>query len=61
MDAQVIDEADEMLNRNFKEQLYDIYRYLPPKTQVYLEGRIAHILITSYISICHSASNNTLS
>jgi len=32
----VIDEADEMLNRNFKEQLYDIYRYLPPKTQVVL-------------------------
>jgi len=32
----VIDEADEMLNRNFKEQLYDIYRYLPPVTQVVL-------------------------
>jgi ATP-dependent RNA helicase len=25
----VIDEADEMLNRGFKEQIYDIYRYLP--------------------------------
>jgi len=32
----VIDEADEMLSRGFKEQLYDIYRYLPPKTQVVL-------------------------
>ena len=32
----VIDEADEMLNRNFKEQLYDIYRYLPAKAQVVL-------------------------
>lgn len=32
----VIDEADEMLGRGFKEQLYDIYRYLPPKTQVVL-------------------------
>jgi len=30
----VIDEADEMLNRGFKEQIYDIYRYLPPSTQV---------------------------
>lgn len=32
----VIDEADEMLNRGFKEQIYDIYRYLPPTTQVVL-------------------------
>jgi len=32
----VIDEADEMLNKGFKEQLYDIYRYLPPETQVVL-------------------------
>jgi ATP-dependent RNA helicase len=32
----VIDEADEMLGKGFKEQLYDIYRYLPPKTQVVL-------------------------
>eukprot|EP00457_Paulinella_chromatophora_P009043 gb/GEZN01009095.1/.p1 GENE.gb/GEZN01009095.1/~~gb/GEZN01009095.1/.p1 ORF type:complete len:416 (-),score=63.64 gb/GEZN01009095.1/:112-1320(-) len=32
----VIDEADEMLSRGFKEQIYDIYRYLPPKTQVVL-------------------------
>mmetsp|Transcript_4371 Transcript_4371/g.13862 ORF Transcript_4371/g.13862 Transcript_4371/m.13862 type:complete len:381 (-) Transcript_4371:271-1413(-) len=32
----VIDEADEMLNRGFKEQIYDIYRYLPPTIQVIL-------------------------
>ena len=32
----VIDEADEMLNRGFKDQIYDIYRYLPPGTQVAL-------------------------
>lgn len=32
----VIDEADEMLNRGFKDQIYDIYRYLPPATQVVL-------------------------
>jgi ATP-dependent RNA helicase len=30
----VLDEADEMLARGFKEQIYDIYRYLPPTTQV---------------------------
>merc|ERR1712087_283804 len=32
----VIDEADEMLSKGFKEQIYDIYRYLPPATQVVL-------------------------
>ncbi|KAJ3415991.1 RNA helicase [Chytridiales sp. JEL 0842] len=32
----VLDEADEMLNQGFKEQIYDIYRYLPPGTQVVL-------------------------
>jgi len=32
----VLDEADEMLNRGFKEQIFDIYRYLPPETQVVL-------------------------
>lgn len=30
----VLDEADEMLNRGFKDQVYDIYRYLPNNTQV---------------------------
>jgi len=32
----IMDEADEMLSRGFKEQIYDIYRYLPPATQVIL-------------------------
>jgi len=32
----VIDEADEMLGRGFKEQIYEIYRYLPHETQVVL-------------------------
>lgn len=30
----VLDEADEMLNKGFKEQIYDIYRLLSPATQV---------------------------
>lgn len=29
----IIDEADEMLTKGFKEQVYDIYRYLPYSTQ----------------------------
>ena len=29
----VLDEADEMLNQGFKDQVYDIYRYLPYGTQ----------------------------
>ncbi|KAJ3187775.1 Eukaryotic initiation factor 4A-III [Gaertneriomyces sp. JEL0708] len=32
----VLDEADEMLSKGFKEQIYDVYRYLPPQTQVVL-------------------------
>ena len=32
----ILDEADEMLSKGFKEQIYDIYRYLPPATQVIL-------------------------
>mmetsp|Transcript_4512 Transcript_4512/g.6811 ORF Transcript_4512/g.6811 Transcript_4512/m.6811 type:complete len:391 (+) Transcript_4512:790-1962(+) len=30
----ILDEADEMLNKGFKEQVYDIYRYLPFNLQV---------------------------
>lgn len=32
----VVDEADEMLAQGFKEQMYDVYRYLPPSAQVVL-------------------------
>jgi len=32
----ILDEADEMLNKGFKEQIYDVYRYLPPTSQVCL-------------------------
>ena len=30
----VLDEADEMLNKGFREQIYDVYRFLPPDIQV---------------------------
>jgi ATP-dependent RNA helicase len=32
----ILDEADEMLGQGFKEQIYDVYRHLPPATQVVL-------------------------
>lgn len=32
----ILDEADEMLNQGFSEQIYNVYRYLPPATQVCL-------------------------
>lgn len=30
----VLDEADEMLSRGFKDQIYDIFQKLPAATQV---------------------------
>jgi len=30
----ILDEADEMLDKGFKQQVYEIYRYLPPSIQV---------------------------
>ncbi|XP_034217287.1 eukaryotic initiation factor 4A-III homolog A-like isoform X1 [Prunus dulcis] len=32
----VLDESDEMLSRGFKDQIYDVYRYLPPELKVCL-------------------------
>jgi len=32
----VLDEADEMLSRGFKEQIYDVFRFMPTETQVIL-------------------------
>ncbi|WJX41543.1 Eukaryotic initiation factor 4A-III A [Trifolium repens] len=32
----VLDESDELLSRGFKDQIYDVYRYLPPNLQVVL-------------------------
>lgn len=32
----VLDEADEMLSRGFKDQIYDVFQHLPPKVQVCL-------------------------
>ncbi|KAE7998517.1 hypothetical protein FH972_003056 [Carpinus fangiana] len=35
----VLDEADEMLSRGFKDQIYDIFQLLPSKIQVGMRGR----------------------
>ncbi|CAN0909872.1 Eukaryotic initiation factor 4A-3 [Linum grandiflorum] len=32
----ILDESDEMLSRGFKEQIYEVYRHLPPDLQVVL-------------------------
>jgi len=32
----ILDEADEMLSRGFKDQIYDVFQLLPPSTQVVL-------------------------
>ena len=32
----VLDEADEMLSRGFKDQIYDVFQHLPTKVQVCL-------------------------
>ncbi len=34
VDLWLQDESDEMLSRGFKDQIYDVYRYLPPDLQV---------------------------
>lgn len=30
----VLDEADEMLSRGFKDQIYDVFRFMPAEIQV---------------------------
>ncbi|KIO15902.1 hypothetical protein M407DRAFT_86662 [Tulasnella calospora MUT 4182] len=42
----VLDEADELLNKGFSNQVYDIYRYLPPATQVmFLSTALPHEIL----------------
>ena len=45
----VLDEADEMLSRGFKDQIYDIFQLLPPKLQVsQLWHGVAHTQAVSW-------------
>ena len=61
----MLDEADEMLSRGFKDQIYDIFQLLPPKLQVdftfspffscsfsHLHSTCNEILITFSVSTC---------
>jgi len=41
------DEADEMLSRGFKDQIYDVYRYLPPELQVTLRPYVLSANVSS--------------
>ena len=62
----VLDEADEMLNKGFKEQIYDVYRYLPPQTQVIIKLNVlSYCLYFKCLNLssgcspfCHSPSRD---
>ena len=53
----VLDEADELLEarKGFKEQVYDIYRYLPPSTQVVL---VSATMPQEVLEMTHRFMNN---
>lgn len=51
----ILDEADEMLNRGFKDQVYSIYRYLPPTLQVVL---VSATLPKEVVEITNKFMNN---
>jgi len=53
--AMILDEADEMLDRGFKEQIYDIYRFLPASTQVVL---MSATLPPTVMEITHKFMND---
>ncbi|KII61513.1 Eukaryotic initiation factor 4A-III [Thelohanellus kitauei] len=53
----ILDEADEMLNKGFKEQIYDIYRYLPPEAQIVL---ISATLPHEVLELTHKFMNNPI-
>ncbi|RUS80949.1 hypothetical protein EGW08_011300 [Elysia chlorotica] len=46
----VLDEADEMLSRGFKEQIYDVFRYMPTEIQVIL---LSATMPTDVLEVTH--------
>ena len=52
----VLDEADEMLSRGFKDQIYDIFQLLPPKLQV--RCMLLRVLCSRPSSLPFLSSNN---
>jgi len=53
----ILDEADEMLSKGFKEQIYDVYRYLPPQTQVIV---VSATLPKEVLEITHKFMNEPI-
>lgn len=57
-----LDEADEMLSRGFKDQIYDIFQLLPPKLQVGVWGVWTHPCCCSArprVSACGAATRGS--
>ena len=50
--AALQDEADEMLSRGFKDQIYDIFQLLPPKIQVSTPASAAWLLLKRGHALC---------
>lgn len=48
----ILDEADEMLSKGFRDQIYDVYRYLSPNTQVVLFSGIFKITQRRFHTMC---------
>jgi len=46
----VLDEADEMLSRGFKDQIYDVFRFMPPEIQVVL---LSATMPTDVLEVTH--------
>eukprot|EP00013_Stygamoeba_regulata_P017263 CAMPEP_0177683326 /NCGR_PEP_ID=MMETSP0447-20121125/31746_1 /TAXON_ID=0 /ORGANISM="Stygamoeba regulata, Strain BSH-02190019" /LENGTH=404 /DNA_ID=CAMNT_0019192915 /DNA_START=44 /DNA_END=1258 /DNA_ORIENTATION=- len=53
----VLDEADEMLSRGFKDQIYDIFTVLPPSVQV---GLFSATMPTDALEITNRFMNNPI-
>jgi translation initiation factor 4A len=53
----ILDEADEMLSRGFTDQIYEIFRYLPPDTQV---GLFSATMPPDALSITEKFMNSPL-
>ena len=41
----VLDEADEMLSRGFKDQIYDVFRFMPSEIQVHINVCLSEIAL----------------
>lgn len=55
----VLDEADEMLSRGFKDQIYDVFRYMPTEIQVRF-FRFFFQLCKYYFIIMHFEKKNVI-